>query len=149
MINLAASYAATEKLRLMSQVEYVRAENYFLPPPPPPTATTPYTDLPGYSAVINDLYRLTAGFDYLIRPRIDVFVRYNFYDVIDTQAIQQWHRPHVPGRSVRYVLERAFGARPFPKALRITPRGLGRCVTVSVVLEQAGRLLDSGGQRSR
>ncbi len=29
VINLAASYAASEKLRLMSQLEYVRAENYF------------------------------------------------------------------------------------------------------------------------
>ncbi len=86
VINLAASYAATEKLRLMSQVEYVRAENYFLAPAAPATATTPYTDLPGYSAVINDLYRLSAGFDYLIRPQIDVFVRYNFYDVIDSTA---------------------------------------------------------------
>ena len=32
VINLAASYAATEKLRLMTQVEYVRAENFFLAP---------------------------------------------------------------------------------------------------------------------
>ena len=84
VINLASSYAATEKLRLMSQLEYVRAENYFLAPASPPTATTPYTDLPGYSAVINDIWRVSAGFDYLIRPRIDAFVRYNFYDIIDS-----------------------------------------------------------------
>ena len=36
---------------------------------------------------MNDIYRVTAGFDYMIRPRIDTFVRYNFYDFIgDTQA---------------------------------------------------------------
>ena len=70
----------------MSQVEYVRAENYFLAPAAPPTATTPYTDLPGYSAVINDLYRLSAGFDYLVGPRVDAFFRYNFYDIIDSTA---------------------------------------------------------------
>ena len=29
VVNLAASYAATEKLRLMTQLEYVRAENYY------------------------------------------------------------------------------------------------------------------------
>jgi hypothetical protein len=86
VINLAASYAASEKLRLMSQLEYVRAENYFLQPQSPPAAI-PYSDLPGYSAVVSDIYRVTAGFDYLIRPRIDAFVRYNFYDFIgDTQA---------------------------------------------------------------
>ncbi|MHB8863039.1 MAG: hypothetical protein ACYC6N_11585 [Pirellulaceae bacterium] len=83
VINLAASYAATEKLRLMTQVEYVRAENFFQEPAAPPTATTPYSDLPGYSAVLNDIYRLTAGFDYMIRPRIDAYFRYNFYDFVD------------------------------------------------------------------
>jgi hypothetical protein len=83
VINLAASYAATEKLRLMSQLEYVRAENFYQAPQSPPTATTPYTDLPGYSAVVNNVYRVTAGFDYLIRPRIDAFFRYNFYDFVD------------------------------------------------------------------
>ncbi|MCU0961349.1 MAG: hypothetical protein MUF48_14725, partial [Pirellulaceae bacterium] len=80
------SYAATERLSLMTQAEYVRAENFFLAPPSPPTANPPYTDLPGYSAVINDIYRITAGVDYLIRPRINAFVRYNFYDFIDDTA---------------------------------------------------------------
>ena len=32
---------------------------------------------------MNDIYRITAGFDYLIRPQIDAFVRYNFYDFVD------------------------------------------------------------------
>ncbi|MCU0961206.1 MAG: hypothetical protein MUF48_13985, partial [Pirellulaceae bacterium] len=80
VINLAASFAATERLSLMTQAEYVRAENFFLVPPSPPTANPPYTDLPGYSAVVNDIYRITAGVDYLIRPRINAFVRYNIYD---------------------------------------------------------------------
>ena len=96
VINLAASYAASEKLRLMSQLEYVRAENFFQTPATGPVgATTPYTDLPGYSAVVNDIYRITAGFDYMIRPRIDAYFRYNFYDFIDDTATYNSGEAHM------------------------------------------------------
>ena len=87
VVSLGTSFAWTERLTLIGQFEYVHGVNTYATPPSPPSPPNPagvdFSDLPGYSAVSIETYRVAAGFDYLLRAGMSTFVRYNFYDFSD------------------------------------------------------------------
>ena len=84
VFNIGTTYAVTCDLRWIGGVEYVRGENYFDPPATPNTpGAIPYTDLPAYSAVETNTYRLNTGFDYQLQRYSNMYFRYNYYDYDD------------------------------------------------------------------
>ena len=82
VVTLAANYAASQRLRYNGRVEYVSSENYFNTPPTPAGAV-PYNDIPTYSAVATEIWRITAGGDYMVRQNVNVYFRYNLYNYDD------------------------------------------------------------------
>ena len=50
---------------------------------PTPSGATSFADIAGYSAVIANTYEVTAGIDYLWRPGLSTYFRYNFSDYGD------------------------------------------------------------------
>ena len=87
VFNIGTTYAVTCDLRWIGGFEYVRGENYFDPPATPATpGAIPYTDLPAYSAVETNIYRLNAGFDYQLQRYTNMYFRYNYYDYDDAYA---------------------------------------------------------------
>jgi len=83
VFNLGASYAWTSRTTLIGGVEYVRSRNVFAEPAAPAAAVGGYADLPGYSAVRVNTYRLTAGVDYDVSQNMNTFFRYNYFDYDD------------------------------------------------------------------
>ena len=83
MLNLGANYCVSSRMALTGGVEFVRSWNYFQDPPAPATAVPGYSDLPGYSEVRVNTYRLTAGVDYELSAYINSYLRYNYYDYDD------------------------------------------------------------------
>lgn len=79
VVTLAANYAASQYMRYNCRAEYVSFENYFDTPPTPAGAVS-YADIPTYSAVLGQIWRLGAGFDYLVNQNMNAYFRYDFYD---------------------------------------------------------------------
>ncbi len=88
VFNLGANYAWSENVTLTSGVEYVRSRNFFQDPAPSPLAVlngNDYTDLPTYSAVRTNTWRLMAGTDIRLTANVNSYFRYNYYDWDDVQ----------------------------------------------------------------
>jgi len=80
MANFGASYRATDALKLVGDVEWMRGTNVFS------ATSAPGTDLsalPFFSDVIVETTRLSAGVDYWLSERIECYFRYNYFDYED------------------------------------------------------------------
>lgn len=93
VVTLGASYAASRDLNLTGGFEYVRGRNRISNIPSNtyseltiPLRTITYEDIPGYSQVNVNTYRIMGGFDYALSDRCGFFGRYNYYDY-DDQAM--------------------------------------------------------------
>ncbi len=97
VFNLGSRYMITEKASLSGEFEYVHGLNSVYAPVDPATSTpivpgapgngpaAPYT-LGQYSLVKMQSFRLGAGLDYRLRPRVTTFARYNYYDYQDISS---------------------------------------------------------------
>ncbi len=89
VFNMGANYAYSQNVTLTSGVEYVRSRNFFQDPASSPEAIVagnPYTDLPTYSAVRTNTWRLMAGTDVRLTDNVNCYFRYNYYDWEDAQT---------------------------------------------------------------
>ena len=86
VLNLGTRYRATEKLSFNALFEYVHGINSSSGVVPSaqqtPTTGAPY-DLGQYSLVKEQSFRMEVGADYILRPRVTTYVRYNYYDFQD------------------------------------------------------------------
>ncbi|MGO9113460.1 MAG: hypothetical protein ACLP9L_29870 [Thermoguttaceae bacterium] len=93
VFNVASRYRATEKLSFTGEFEYVHGEDLNsgtvvptqqVPPTGglPPGAPASYP-IGGYSNVQMHSFRFGLGADYILRPRVTSYVRYNYYDYED------------------------------------------------------------------
>ena len=89
VINLGAGYAVSCDLRLTGGFEYVRGSNLIgqIPTNTYDVGAGPvnvtYPEIPGYSQVNVNTYRLTAGVDYDLTRNVGTFFRYNYYNYDD------------------------------------------------------------------
>jgi hypothetical protein len=96
LVNLNSSYAVNDCLTLTGGAECVWSSNAFVNTPQTYTVdsytgvgntTTPtnvdMSDLPSYSRVDVRTWRLSAGYDYLLRQNMSTFFRYNYFDYGD------------------------------------------------------------------
>jgi len=86
VLNGGVNFAWTCRTTLVGGVEYVRSRNVITDVPSSPEALAagnPYTDMPSYSQVRVNTWRLTAGVDYELSQYMNTFVRYNFLDYDD------------------------------------------------------------------
>jgi hypothetical protein len=82
VVTLGSRYAATERVSLTGQVEWVRGHNLISNS----TMVFPaavVTDLGSYSEVLNETTRVSLGADWVIRPRVITYVRYELYNFND------------------------------------------------------------------
>ncbi|MFO7901512.1 MAG: hypothetical protein ACQESR_03295 [Planctomycetota bacterium] len=95
VLNFGSSYAWSSRVTLSTGFEFVKSRNvigdlpvnsYSLDEGPPGDAAAgsfDYPDLPGYSQVRVNTYRVMAGLDYALSRSFGVFGRYNYYDYDD------------------------------------------------------------------
>lgn len=83
VLNLGATYVYSPQITFTGGFEFVRSYNYFDAPPAPPTAMPDYSDLPGYSEVRVNTYRIQAGVDYMLSNNLNTYLRYNYFDYDD------------------------------------------------------------------
>ncbi|MGA2798033.1 MAG: hypothetical protein ABSE63_10660, partial [Thermoguttaceae bacterium] len=84
VVTLGSRYAATERISLTGQVEWVRGNNSITNSTMTfPIGTTPVTDLGSFCRVTNDTTRVTMGVDWMITPRVVNFYRYELYNFLD------------------------------------------------------------------
>jgi hypothetical protein len=90
VLTLGTRYAATEKLSFTGEFEYVHGidTTFAVVPTAQQTPATgaPY-DVGQYSLVKMQSYRFGVGADYLLRPRVTTYVRYNYYDYQDESGL--------------------------------------------------------------
>jgi len=95
VLTFGTRYAATRKLSFTGMFEYVRGENFSSAIVNPasqvgntwlPYTNTPY-DIGGYSLVKMQSFRFEAGADYVLRPRVTTYLRYNYYDYQDESGL--------------------------------------------------------------
>ena len=90
VLTCGTRYQATQKLSFTGEFEYVHGMNSSSAVVSPANQTpalaraihTPY-DLGQYSLVKMQSFRFGAGADYILRPRVTTYVRYNYYDYQD------------------------------------------------------------------
>ncbi len=101
VFNLGTRFQATEKLSFNGELEWVRGMDESgaivnpnnqvsgTPPAWKPYGNPPYAtyDIGQYSLVKMQSFRMGIGADYLIRPRVTTYVRYNYYDYQDESGI--------------------------------------------------------------
>jgi hypothetical protein len=89
VINLGTRYACTKELTLRGDFEYVNGLNSVNVTPTPAGAVSysnpsaPDQPLGSYSLASVRTFRFSAGMDYLIRPRMTTYFRYNYFDFAD------------------------------------------------------------------
>jgi hypothetical protein len=81
VVNLGASYAATERLRLSGSVEYVRGQDIFTDPSIPGVLDLQY--LSAASDVLVETWRLALGIDYWLARGVSCYFHYNYFDYGD------------------------------------------------------------------
>ena len=83
VVNLGTRYAWTPQFSTCAEVEYVYGVNES-------TINAPGTggnySLGQYSLVQSSTFRVAVGFDYLLRPGVTTFARYNYYNFLDEGA---------------------------------------------------------------
>lgn len=94
VFNLATRYACTSQLTLSSEFEYVYGLNEFVATKTP-TGAVSYADLGTYSMVKTQTVRIGAGVDYLVRPHVTTYVRYNYFDYGDLATGLQTGQAHM------------------------------------------------------
>ena len=129
MFDLGTRYAWTAKLSTCGTVEYIHGVNDTSIP-------VPYTGGPynvgGYSLVASNTVRVTMGVDYLWRPGVTTFARYDLYDFQDL-ALSRPHGPtsgatntNTTGQTNMFLVGRARSSEHCPgKTKRTTARGNG------------------------
>lgn len=85
VFNLGTRYAATEKLSFTGDFEYVHGINSSYGAYAGAGANNT-VDLGQYSLVKMQSFRLGAGVDYRLRPRVTTYARYNYYDYQDISS---------------------------------------------------------------
>ena len=87
VVTFGTRYAATERVTLTGDVEWVRGHDlinnsttFF------PASGNTITDLGGYSEVLNETTRVSVGADWQVRPRVVVYGRYELYNFNDMSA---------------------------------------------------------------
>jgi hypothetical protein len=83
VVTFGSRYAATERLILTGQVEWVHGLNQITDSSVTFPSNITVTDLGSYSKVLNTTTRVTMGADWVIRPRIVNYYRYELYDFFD------------------------------------------------------------------
>lgn len=81
VFNVGTSYALTEKVQLVGDVEYVRGLNAITN-----AGSATYAPIAAYTLTEARTYRASAGVDYLLRARINTYFRYNYYDYQDVST---------------------------------------------------------------
>ena len=71
VFNVGTTYKLSPKVILNGNLEYVRGLDVI---------TQSQLDLGQYSLVSNITYRISAGVDYLVRPNLTTFIRYDYFD---------------------------------------------------------------------
>ena len=94
VVNVGSRYAYTPKLTFTGDFEYVRGLNVITSTPAPTGAAVPF-DLGQYSLVSVNTYRVSAGVDYLWRPRVTTYFRYNYYNFGDLATGLQTGEAHM------------------------------------------------------
>jgi opacity protein-like surface antigen len=85
VFNIGTAYSWTERVTLTGDFEYVRGLNEITNVGTTSSGVsfqTP-TSLGSYALVSNQTYRVSAGVDYRLRPRVTTYFRYNYYDFGD------------------------------------------------------------------
>ena len=77
VFNLGSTYAYSKRLRFTGNVEYVRGLNVVTSTPTPPGAIS-YNGLGGYSEVSTTQTQFSVGVDYMWRPNITTYFRYDY-----------------------------------------------------------------------
>ena len=77
VFNLGSTYAYSKRLRFTGNVEYVRGLNVVTSTPTPP-GTISYNGLGGYSEVSTTQTQFSVGVDYMWRPNITTYFRYDY-----------------------------------------------------------------------
>ncbi|MHB1037375.1 MAG: hypothetical protein ACYC35_22545 [Pirellulales bacterium] len=100
VFNIASAYAWTDRLTLTQGFEYVRGLNVITDTPTPAGAISydnppGYDSLGSYSRVSVETFRISAGVDYLWRPGISTYFRYNWYDYGDLSAAYNSGQSHM------------------------------------------------------
>jgi hypothetical protein len=85
VVTLGSRYAATDRVSLTGQVEWVRGNNSINNSTMDTFTTTPttVTNLGSFSQVTNETTRVTMGVDWVIRPRVVNYYRYELYNFLD------------------------------------------------------------------
>ncbi len=89
VVTLGSRYAATDRVTLTGQLEWVRGQDLIndstmvFPAVAPATTPTTVTTLGTFSQVLNETTRLTMGADWMVRPRVVTYVRYELYNFND------------------------------------------------------------------
>lgn len=76
LINVGSTYRWTDRTTFSGGFEFVRGRNSF-------ESLAMWPDLPLYSDVLVDITRWTAGVDHQLRPGIDAYFRYQFFEYED------------------------------------------------------------------
>ena len=79
VVNLGTTFAKTERLTLSASYEYVRGDNGF----ELPGFGDFYADIGPLSDVLVEINRFTTGVDYRLRPNMDCYLRYQYFDYDD------------------------------------------------------------------
>jgi hypothetical protein len=83
VVTFGSRYAATERVTLTGQVEWVRGNDSINNSSMTFPGNVTVTDLGSYSQVTNETTRVTLGVDWAIRPRIVNYYRYELYNFLD------------------------------------------------------------------
>jgi hypothetical protein len=84
VVTLGSRYALTECVALTGDVEWVRGRDQINDSTTTfPASGNTVTDLGGYSEVLNETTRIRVGADWMIRPRVVVYGRYELYNFSD------------------------------------------------------------------
>ncbi len=77
LVNIGSTYAFTDCFTVTGAAEWVRGSNTWLLPSP---AGADWSALPGFSNVVVETTRLSAGIDYWLGEGVSCYFRYIYYD---------------------------------------------------------------------
>lgn len=89
VVTLGSRYLATQRVTLTGDFEWVRGHDSITNSAttfPAPGSGATITDLGGYSEILNETTRISMGVDWMIRPRVVLYTRYELYNFEDMRA---------------------------------------------------------------